>query len=118
MESDFQDQGQLDQDLKERLSPRGIQSVHSSFSEENKQESIRIEDSAPEEAIISNQAPEGEISTMMVIKWSDAIKGPRVQVDGPLCGGIYKEDSWIYNSLVRNIPRCQDEFLHLIHRRK
>ena len=29
---------------------------------------------------------------MMVIKWSDAIKGPRVKVDGPLCGGLYKED--------------------------
>ena len=29
---------------------------------------------------------------MVVIKWSDAIKGPRVKVDGPLCGGLYKED--------------------------
>ena len=29
---------------------------------------------------------------MMVIKWSDEIKGPRVKVDGPLCGGLYKED--------------------------
>ena len=28
----------------------------------------------------------------MVIKWSDAIKGTRVKVDGPLCGGLYKED--------------------------
>ena len=28
----------------------------------------------------------------MVIKCSDAIKGPRVKVDGPLCGGLYKED--------------------------
>ena len=54
--------------------------------------SIRIEDSAPERARISNQAPEGAISTMEVIKWSDAIKGPRVKVDGPLCGGLYKED--------------------------
>ena len=29
---------------------------------------------------------------MVVIKWSDAIKGPRVKVDGPQCGGLYKED--------------------------
>ena len=27
----------------------------------------------------------------MVIKWSDAIKGPKVKVDGPLRGGLYKE---------------------------
>ena len=30
---------------------------------------------------------------MAVIKWSDAIKGPRVKVDGPMCGGLYKEDN-------------------------
>ena len=30
---------------------------------------------------------------MVVIKWSDVIKGPRVKVDGPLCGGLYKEDN-------------------------
>ena len=29
---------------------------------------------------------------MVVLKWSDAIKVPRVKVDGPLCGGLYKED--------------------------
>ena len=29
---------------------------------------------------------------MVVIKWSDAIKGQRVKVDGPRCGGLYKED--------------------------
>ena len=29
---------------------------------------------------------------MVVIKWSDTIKEPRVKVDGPLCGGLYKED--------------------------
>ena len=29
---------------------------------------------------------------MVVIKWSDAIKAPRVKVDGPLYGGLYKED--------------------------
>ena len=30
---------------------------------------------------------------MVVIKWSDAIKEPRVKVDGPQCGGLYKEDN-------------------------
>ena len=54
MEGEFQDQGQLDQDLEEWLSPRGSQSVHGFFSAEEKQESIRIEDSAPEGARISN----------------------------------------------------------------
>ena len=47
MEGEFQYQGQLDQDLEDWLSPRGSQSVHGFFSEEEKQESIRIEDSAP-----------------------------------------------------------------------
>ena len=51
MKDEFQDQGQIDQDLEEWLSPRGIQSVHGFFSEEEKQESIRIEYSAPEGAI-------------------------------------------------------------------
>ena len=73
MEGEFQDQGQLDQDLEEWLPPRGSQSVHGFFSEEEKQESIRIEDLAPEGAIISNQAPEGETSTMVVVKWSDRL---------------------------------------------
>ena len=47
MEGEFQDQGQLDKDLEEWLSPRGSQSVHGFFSEEEKQDSIRIEDSTP-----------------------------------------------------------------------
>ena len=69
MEGEFQDQGQLDQDLEEWLSPRGSQSVHGFFSEEEKQVSIRMEDSAPEGAIISNQSPEGETYIMVVVKW-------------------------------------------------
>ena len=44
MEGEYQDQGQLDQDLEEWLSPRGSQSVHGFFSEEENQESIRMED--------------------------------------------------------------------------
>ena len=47
MEGEFQDHGQLGQYLEEWLSPRGSQSVHGFFCEEEKQESIRTEDSAP-----------------------------------------------------------------------
>ena len=42
MEGELQDKGQLDQYLEEWLSPRGGQSVHGFFSENYKQESIRI----------------------------------------------------------------------------
>ena len=54
MEGEIQDQGQLDQELEEWLSPRGSQSVHGFFSEEEKQQPIQTEDSAPEGAFISN----------------------------------------------------------------
>ena len=58
-EDELQDQRQLDQYLEEWVSTRGIQSVHGLFSEEENQESIMMEVSAPEGAIISNQSPEG-----------------------------------------------------------
>ena len=90
MEGELQDQGQLDQDLEECLSPRGSQSVHGFFSEEQKEESIQTENSAPEGARISNQAPEGETSTMAVVKWSDKVEGSGDDMDSPLCGGLYK----------------------------
>ena len=70
MEGKFQDQGKIYQYLEEWLYPRGSQSVHILFSEEEKHESIRMEKSAPEGAKISKQAPEGERSTMLVVKWS------------------------------------------------
>ena len=75
MKGEFQDQGKLDQDLEEWLSPRGSQSVHGIFSEEDKQESIRTEDSTTDGAKMSNQDPEGETSTMVVVKWSNNIEG-------------------------------------------
>ena len=56
MKGEFQDQGQLDQDVEEWLYPRGSQYVRDLFYEDDKQESIWIEDSDPEGAIISNQA--------------------------------------------------------------
>ena len=92
MEGEFQDQGQLDQDLEEWLSPRGSQSDHGFFSEERKQESIQMEDSSPEGARISNQAPEGETYTMVVVKWSDKVEGSGNNIDSPLYGGLYKEE--------------------------
>ena len=42
MEGVFQDQGQLDQDFEEWLTPRGSQSIRGFFSEEEKQEYIRM----------------------------------------------------------------------------
>ena len=91
MEGEFQDQGQLDKYLEEWFYPRGSQSVHRLFSEEDNQESIHMEDSASEGAIMSNQDPEGEIYTMVVVKWSDKVEGSGYNIDSPLCGGLYKE---------------------------
>ena len=72
-----------------------ISSVHGFFFEEEKQEYIQIEDSAPEGVIISNQAPEEETSTMVVVKWSDKVEGSGDDIDSPLCGGLYKEETYI-----------------------
>ena len=47
MEGKFQDQGQLDQELEERLSPRGSQPDRGLFPGEDKQEYIQIEGLAP-----------------------------------------------------------------------
>ena len=91
MEGELQDQGQLDQYLEEWLSPRGIQPDRSFFSEEEKQESIQKEDSAPEGAIISNQYPERGTSTVVVVKWSVQVEGSRDNIDSPLCVVLYKE---------------------------
>ena len=68
MEVKLQDQGQIDQYLEEWLSPRGSQTDRGFFSENDKQESKNIEDFAQEGATIRNQAPEGAISTAVVIK--------------------------------------------------
>ena len=78
--------------MEEWLSPRGSQYDHGFFSEDENQESIRMEDSAPEGAIISNQAPEGGTYTMEVIKWSEKVEGSGYNIDSPLCGGLYKEE--------------------------
>ena len=69
------------------MSPRGSQSIRGFFYEEEKQESIRIEYSDQEGEIISNQAPEGVTSTMVVVKCSDKVKGYGDNIDSPLCGG-------------------------------
>ena len=42
MEGGFQDQGQIDQDLEECLSPRSSQYFHGLFSEEENQNFIQI----------------------------------------------------------------------------
>ena len=68
MEGEFQYQGLIDQYLEKWLSPKGSQCIHGFFSDEEKQEPIRMEDSAPEGAIITNQAPDGETTTTVIIK--------------------------------------------------
>ena len=97
MEYEFQDQGQLAKYFEECLSPRGSHSVHGFFSEQENQESTWIEDSAPEGAIISNQAPEVPTSTMVFIEWSEKVEGSGYNINSPLCRGLYKEN---YYSLV------------------
>ena len=75
------------------MSPRGSQSVQGFFSEEDNQESIRIESLDLEGAIISNHAPEEGTYTMVVIKWSENVEGYGENIDSPLCGGLYKEEN-------------------------
>ena len=57
MEGRFQYQRHIAKYLEEWLSPRGIQYDQGLFSEEEKQDSIQIEGSAPEVEIIINQSP-------------------------------------------------------------
>ena len=108
MEGEFQYQVHLDRYLEECLSPRVSQYLHGFFSEEEKQESIQTEDLSPEGARISNQAPEGEKSTMLVVKWLDKVEGYGENIDSPLCGGLYMEEE---NYLV---TRSGTEFLLLV----
>ena len=92
MEGEFKYQGQLDQDFEEWLSPRGSQYVHYLFSEEEKQQSIQMEDSTQEGARIINQARVGKTYTIVVVKWSDKVEGSVDDIDSPLCGEFYKEE--------------------------
>ena len=46
---------------------------------------IQIEGSDIKREIIRNQAPEGEISTMVVVKFSDKAEGSRDNIDDPSC---------------------------------
>ena len=41
---------------------------------------------------MSNQAPEGETSTMVVVKWPDKVEGYGDNIYSPLCSGLYKEE--------------------------
>ena len=68
MKGEFQDKGHLDQYLEEWLYPRGSQSVHGFFSEEDKREYIQIEYLDTEGVIIINQATEGGTYTTVVVK--------------------------------------------------
>ena len=89
MEGESQDQGQLGQYLEDWLYPRGSQSVHSLFYEEEKQESIQAENSDPEGARISNQYAERETFKIVVVKCSDKVEGSGDDIYSPQCGGLY-----------------------------
>ena len=41
---------------------------------------------------MSNQDPEGDISTMVVVKWSDNLEGSGDKIEAPLCVLLYKEE--------------------------
>ena len=45
----------------------------------------------PEKSIITNQAPEGVIYTILVVKWSLKLKGLVDNIDYSLCGGLCKK---------------------------
>ena len=47
---------------------------------------------APEGEIIINQAPEREISTMVVVKRSDKVEGSGDNIDATLCRRLCKEE--------------------------
>ena len=72
--------------------PRGSQPDRVFFSEEEKQESIQIEGSALEGAILISQDAQGEISTMVVVKFSDKMEGLVDNIDNTLCGRLYKDE--------------------------
>ena len=80
----------IDQYLEEWLYPRGSQSVHGFFSKDDNQDSIQVEDQAPEGSIITNQATEGETYTMVVIKWREKVEESGDNINSPLCGELYK----------------------------
>ena len=74
------------------MSQRGSKSVHGFFSKDENKESIRIEDSAPEGSLISNQDPEGGTYNMVVVKFSERVEGSGDNIYSPLCIGLYKKE--------------------------
>ena len=72
--------------------PRGSQRDRGFLFEEENQEYIHIKNSASEGARISNQAPEGEIYAIVVVKCSDRVEGSGDNILAPLCGRLYKEE--------------------------
>ena len=66
-EVNFQDQREIYQELKVWVSPRGSQTSHGLFYDEEKQEFTHIEGFSPEEETINNQAPEESISTNTIV---------------------------------------------------
>ena len=92
MEGKFQYQGQLDQDLKYWLSPIWSQNKCGFLSEDDKQDSTLIEGLDPEVSTIENKSPEGKISTIVVIKFSEKLEGSGDKIYDPMCIQLYKEE--------------------------
>ena len=85
MEVKLQDQGQIDQDLEQRLSPRGSQPNHGFLSKQEKHESTQIKGQASQGATIISQTIEVEISIMLLIKWSEKVEVLGDNIDAPMC---------------------------------
>ena len=84
MKDEFQDQGQLDQDLEEWLSPRGSQPVHNLFSKEGESRVYTDGVSGFRGSNDKQQSSRGRSILMVVIKWSDKVEGYGDNIDSPL----------------------------------
>ena len=89
IEGEFEDQGQIDQDSEEWLSPRGAQPNLGFLYKEDKQESTWIKGSDPEGAIIINRASAGSVYTMVFVNGQRRWKGLETNYKLP-CAADYK----------------------------
>ena len=90
IEVELKYQGQLDQDFKEWLFPRGSQPNRGFFCEEDKQESTYIDRPAPDGEMRISRYPDRAVSTMVVVKLSEKVEGLGDKIDASVCGVFYK----------------------------
>ena len=58
----------------------------------------------------------GEISTMVVVNWSDKMNGSGDNIDAPLCGGLYIEEDHSLVPWSGTDPYDKMVFFHLVQR--